>query len=87
MIENNRITKLRVKREEIKIKNKDMFIKEIKVDTEIVDKASKRRMFLEEIDGNKNMLNMLSIERLKILEKYYDNIIKENDIKIRKNKS
>ena len=64
-----------------------MFIKEIKVDTEIVDKASKRRMFLEEIDGNKDMLNMLSIERLKILEKYYDNIIKENDIKIRKNKS
>ena len=41
-------------------------------------------MFLKEIDGNKEMLNMLSIERLKILEKYYDNIIEENNKKIKR---
>jgi hypothetical protein len=41
-------------------------------------------MFLKEIDGNKEMLNMLSIERLKRLEKYYDNIIEENNKKIKR---
>ena len=33
------------------------------------------------------MLNMLSIDRLKKLEKYYDEVIKENDTKIKKLKS
>ena len=33
------------------------------------------------------MLNMLSIDRLKKLEKYYDEVIMENDAKIKKLKS
>lgn len=43
--------------------------------------------FLKEIEGNEEKLNMLSIDRLKKLEKYYDNIIAENDKKIKKLKA
>lgn len=43
-----------------------------------------RNLFLKEIEGNKEKLEMLSIDRLKKLEKYYNNIIEENDEKIKK---
>ena len=43
--------------------------------------------FLEEIKGNEEALNMLSIDRLKKLEKYYDSVIEENEKKIKKLKA
>ena len=63
------------------------FINEIKVDTKEVDKVIKKDNFLKEIDGNEEALNMLSIERLKKLEEYYDDIISENEKKIKKLKA
>ena len=62
----------------------DSFLNEIKVDTKAVDQVSRKRKFLEEIDGNEEALNMLSIEKLQKLEKYYDSIIEQNDQKIKK---
>ena len=38
--------------------------------------------FLNEIEGRKDLLVMLSLERLKILEDYYDNDIKRKKEKI-----
>ena len=68
-------------------KKEENFLKDIKVDTDVSDRVIKKKTFLEEIDGNVEMLNMLSIDRLKKLEKYYDDVIKENDAKIKKLKS
>ena len=67
-------------------KNKD-FINSIKVDVETVNPTIEKEMFLEKIKGNEELLNMLSIDRLKRLEKYYDEVIAENDEKIRKLKA
>ena len=53
-------------------KKEENFLKDIKVDTDVSDRVIKKKSFLEEIDGNVEMLNMLSIDRLKKLEKYYD---------------
>ena len=39
---------------------------------------------LDEIDGNREALNKLTIEQLKRLDKYYDAIIEENKSKIKK---
>lgn len=65
----------------------DRFIDEIKVDTKAVDSVIEKKNFLEEIDGNEEALNMLSIERLQKLEKYYDSIIEQNNEKIRRLKA
>ena len=46
-----------------------------------------KKKFLKYIDGNVEALNLLSVDRLKKLEKYYDEIIKENEIKIKKLKA
>ena len=62
--------------------NEDRFLNDIKVDNSIVSKEIKMRNFLEEIDGNKEALNKLSIDRLRKLEKYYADVIKENEKKI-----
>lgn len=56
----------------------------IKFDTKIVNSVVDKKNFLEEIKENKKVLNMLSIDRLKKLEKYYDSVIAENEKKIRK---
>lgn len=40
-----------------------------------------RNYFLKKIEGNEEALRMLSIDRLKILEKYYDNVIEQNNEK------
>ena len=45
--------------------NEDRFLNDIKVDNSVVSKEIKMRNFLEEIDGNKEALNKLSIDRLK----------------------
>ena len=60
------------------------FLNDIKVDNEDVNKFIGRNNFLEYINGNVEALKLLSVERLRKLEEYYDNIIKENEIKIEK---
>lgn len=62
--------------------NEDRFLNDIKVDNNIVSKEINLKKFLQEIDGNEEALNNLSIDRLRKLEKYYDNVIKENEKKI-----
>lgn len=63
------------------------FIDNIKVDTKAVNSVIEKKNFLEEIKGNEEALNMLSIDRLKKLEKYYDSVIAENEKKIKKLKA
>lgn len=63
------------------------FIDNIKIDTKVVDSVIDKKNFLEEIKGNEEALNMLSIDRLKRLEKYYDSVIAENEKKIKKLKA
>ena len=60
-------------------KKQDSFANEIKVDTLI-----KKNYFLKEIEGNEEELNMLSIDRLEKLERYYDDIIEQNNKKIKR---
>ena len=64
----------------------DKFINEIKIDTKMVDidAVLKKENFLKEINGNTEALNMLSVDRLRKLEKYYDSIIEQNEKKIKK---
>ena len=66
---------------------KSDFIGNIKVDTKAVNSVIDKKNFLEEIKGNEEALNMLSIDRLKKLEKYYDSVIEENEKKIKKLKA
>jgi len=68
-------------------KEESQFLKEIRVDLSEIDKETGRNKFLKEIEGNEEKLNTLSIEQLEKLEKYYDNIIAENDKKIKKLKA
>ena len=60
----------------------DKFINEIR-DEEII-KKSKKSEFLRGIDGNVEKLSLLSVERLRLLKKYYEDVIKENEEKIKK---
>ena len=60
------------------------FMDEIQVDTTQIDKTIIKEDFLEKINGNTEVLKLLSIDRLKKLNHYYDEIIKENEIKINK---
>lgn len=72
---------------EERLEKKDKFVNEIKFDRKVVDAVVEKNNFLKEIEGNEEALNMLSIDRLKKLEKYYDNIIKQNNEKIKKLKA
>lgn len=73
--------------EEDERKKKDKFVTKLKVDSREVNNVVKKDNFLKEIEGNPEKLNMLSIDRLKKLEKYYDSVIEENDRKIKKLKA
>ena len=73
--------------EYINDEKKDEFIIELSVDNKKINNVIEKKNFLEEIEGNEEKLNMLSIDRLQKLEKYYDNIIAENDKKIKKLKA
>lgn len=73
--------------ESINKEKKDKLITEIRVDDKEINDVVKKDNFLKEIEGNREKLNMLSIDRLRKLEKYYDNVIAENDKKIKKLKS
>ena len=68
----------------MKKEKKSEFIDSIKANTNGVDSEIMRKKFLEEIDGNVELLSKLSIDRLEKLEKYYDKIIKQNDEIIKK---
>ena len=59
------------------------FINNLKVDAKVTNAVIEKRKFLEKINGNEETLKMLSIDRLKKLEKYYNNIIEQNNKKIR----
>ena len=65
----------------------DKFINEIKIDTKVIDAVSNKENFLKETNGNTEALNMLSIDRLRKLEKYYDSVIEQNEKKIKKLKA
>ena len=60
------------------------FFNDIKVDTNKIDKISKKHAFLRKVDGNVEELKKLSIEELKKLDKYYDMVIAENNEIIKK---
>ena len=60
------------------------FFNNIKIESDDINKFVKRKEFLDEIDGNVELLQKLSVERLKQLAEYYDKIIEENKIKISK---
>ena len=62
----------------------EIFANDIKIDTEVVNSVIEKKNFLEKINGNEEALNMLSIDRLKKLEKYYDSVIERNNEKIKK---
>ena len=69
--------------EEEKKERQSDFFYNIKIDAKAVNSVIEKKNFLEEIKGNEEVLNMLSIDRLKQLEKYYDSVIAENEKKIR----
>lgn len=55
------------------------FFNDIKIDTSDIDKFMDKKNFLNYIDGNIDALNLLSVDRLRKLKKYYDGVIEEND--------
>lgn len=59
-----------------------MYINDLKVDTKEINTIIERNKFLKKINGNESILRMLSVDRLKKLEKYYDNIIEQNNRQI-----
>jgi len=59
-------------------------INDLKVNTKEINTVIERNNFLKRIEGNEEALKMLSIDRLKKLEKYYNNIIEQNNEKIKK---
>ena len=60
------------------------FFNQIKVNKNVSKSVIAKNNFFEMIDGNEEALNMLSVKRLKKLEKYYDGIIKQNNEKIKR---
>ena len=63
------------------------FFEDLKVDSADIDNVINKKNFLEEIDRNVEALKLLSVDRLRKLEKYYDGLIKKNDEKIKKLKA
>ena len=55
------------------------FFDNIKVDSSNANKVVDKKKFLEYIDGNVKALKMLSVDRLRKLKEYYDDVIEEND--------
>lgn len=47
-----------------------------------MNQLNEKEKFLNKIEGKKDILNQLSLERLKILDSYYDKDIKEKKQKI-----
>ena len=72
-----------IKKEETSKQKENEFFNEIKVNNSNIDEFVNKKNFLEYIDGNVEALNLLSIDRLKKLEEYYDKVINENEAKIK----
>lgn len=66
---------------------KSKFFNDIKVETKEIDKASKRRAFLDKVEGNEEELSKLNMPELLKLEKYYDKIIEQNNQTIKRKES
>ncbi len=63
-----------------KRKNKQNFLKnDLKVDTSYINKIIDKKKFLKYIDGNIDALNLLSVDRLTELKKYYERNIEKNN--------
>ncbi len=63
-----------------KRKNKKNFLKnDLKVDTSYINKIIDKKKFLKYIDGNIDALNLLSVDRLTELKKYYERNIEKNN--------
>lgn len=62
----------------------DIFVNDLKVDVNATNTVIERNAFLKELEGNEKALKMLSIDRLKKLEEYYDDIIEQNNERIKK---
>lgn len=67
------------------VKNK--FLNGIKVEENNPNSINEKADFLKKIDGNVEMLSNLSIERLRKLSKYYNDVINKNEITIKKLKT
>lgn len=52
-----------------------------------MEQLNDKEKFLNEIEGRKDLLQNLSLERLKILDEYYDKDINEKKQKIKELKS
>ena len=63
---------------------KNDIVNDLKVNVKATNTVIERNNFLRKIEGNEEALKMLSIDRLKKLERYYSDIIKENNEKINK---
>lgn len=71
----------------IYIKNtvRDEFYEDIKIqDFEKIEDIAEKERFIKKLIQNKEILNLLSIERLEMIVKYNDEIIKRNEEKIKK---
>ena len=69
------------------ISNTSVFKNELKINPEYASKDIEKEKFLEMLDGNREALMLLSMDRLKKLDKYYDKVIEENNKIIKKMKS
>lgn len=72
---NNKSSSVQVEKEE--------FTEELKVNSNTANRVIDKKKLLEQLDGNRETLNMLSVDRLKKLEAYYDEIIEQNEKKIK----
>lgn len=55
------------------------FVTNIQVDRKIINNVVEKKEFLREIDNNPEIIKKLTIGRLLILEKYYNDIIINNE--------
>ena len=56
---------------------KNDIVNDLKVNVKATNTVIERNNFLRKIEGNEEALKMLSIDRLKKLERYYSDIIKK----------
>lgn len=65
----------------------ESFKENLRVETDKIELFYEKKDFLKQINGNTELLQMLSIDRLKVLEQYYNDIICQNELKIKKLKA
>lgn len=60
------------------------FVDQLKIDKDITNVPYEKEKFLEEMMNDVKSLSLLSIDRLRQIEKYYDSLIKKNAMIIKK---